>query len=215
MNESIMQILRLIFALTFFIAFGCASGVSQSTSKDAAKQAEKQRKEQEKIAKEQRKYEEKRPINVHSEYDRFKDVTVVSLATMLIVGKGDYTVAKDGLSAIYLSGYYGYKGQNWSKPNNVFISFVVLDDVRWEFGASKNRNLILLVDGERMDLGQMDLQVSTDLYNLSRMDLSKAIPFLDFTKIANAREVEAQLGAREFLIEPRHLEGMRALIAPR
>ncbi len=181
--------------------------------KQAAKQAERERKEQEKEAKRQEKYESTRPIKTTSFYDRFKDLTTVSMKNMLVIGNNNYTPVIYGIADFWLTGGFQYQGQTWTKPTQVALAFEALE-AYWEFRNPGNRNLILIVDGTRMDLGMMASQESVVPYVGNKESLAVVLPYETFLRIANAKSVEAQLGRLEFRLEERHLAGLRNLITP-
>lgn len=180
--------------------------------KEAAKQAEREREAQEKEAKRLAKYQAARPIGKHSNYDRFKDVTTVTMQNMLVIGNNDYVPVIYGIANIWLTGAFQYQGQTWKKPEQIFLGFEVLE-AYWEFRDPNNRNFILLVDGERMNLGIMGQIESNVPYVGNKETLYVPLSYNDFSKVMNAKTVEAQLGRLEFKLEPRHLEGLKNLIA--
>jgi TonB family protein len=225
--------IKLIY-LALLFAIGLSSTIAQSTTpqskeaKEAAKIEEKQRKEQEKEAAKQAeidrkenqketerlaKYELERPINRTLSYDRFKDLTTYNMNKMLVFGNNDTTPVIYGIANISLTGGYYVKGQTWQKPEQVILQFEVLEAF-WEYRDQNNRNLIFLVDGERLNLGILGQEEFNVRYigNLEKLFVS--LPYEVFAKIANAKTVETQLGRLEFKLDPRHLEGLRYLIKP-
>lgn len=183
----------------------------KSREKVAAEQAEKDRKAKEKEVKLQAKFEETRPINRTSSYDRFKDLTTFNMDKMLIFGNNNYTPVAYGIANIWLTGGYYIQGQTWKKPEQVILQFEVLE-ADWEYRDPNNRNLILLVDGERINLGVMGQEEFNVRYvgNLEKLFVS--VPYEVFVKIATAKSVEAQLGRLEFPFDQRHLQGLRNLV---
>ncbi len=179
--------------------------------KEEKNQAEKYSKEQKEENKQRTKFEEARPINRTSSYDRFKDLTFFSMDKMLLVADNDYLFRTYGIASISLTGSYYIQGTNWKKPEQVILQFEVLE-AGWQFRNSDNRNLILLVDGERVNLSAMG-QEEFNVPHIGNLEkLFVRLRYDDFAKIANANIVEAQLGVLELAFHQRHLQGLRNLI---
>jgi hypothetical protein len=151
---------------------------------------------------------------IETKYDRFRNQTTVRLEPYYVQG----TAPKlDPLAGIEISAGFVYEGQTLTKhPDEVLFGIVSTsaDGFRYD----QDRGLIALVDGERVDLGQMDRVdasykkkgiVIPDRYYVEVLAIS--MKYDVFLKIANAKVVEMQAGRREFKLRDEHLEALRDL----
>src|SRR6266446_8337472 len=151
--------------------------------------------------------------NLESSYDKFKDVTTVSIGMSLHHAFIPPKVRADGslkdyLADVDLYAAYSYSGQQPVKP----ISFTLMLKSTASgplFGI--NPSLIFLADGKRMRLGNM--QERTVYHERGIVDefVSADIPGEVFAVLANANSVEAQIGQIEFSLSEPHLKGLRLI----
>jgi hypothetical protein len=198
---------------------------SPTPDKETQKRAEKERREEEKRLREQAKQREReerarteykryQPIRTTSSYDRFKDLTTVVMDKMLVLGRDklNFPSARHGIAEIGLIGGFSFQGTQWQRPSEVILQFEALQ-AYWHFLDYKQRTLILLVDGERLNLGTPGYEQFNVQYIGNLEKLFVRLSYEDFARIAGAKRVEVQLGDIEFSLEDRHLEGLRNLIA--
>lgn len=147
-----------------------------------------------------------------SSYDRFKDLTSVSVTMPLY---HEITPPK-GRPVGNLAGYiadfdliasYVHEGQQRATPASVNLTIKTFAGGVMFGGAAE---LILLVDGRRVRLGRMEQVISFHGRSAEEY-VSVAIPYDTFTAIANAETVEAQAGRFEFPFSEEHLRGFRLL----
>jgi hypothetical protein len=146
-------------------------------------------------------------------YDRFTDKTLVEIQKVLIFSENRNAILNYGIGEFWLLAGYEYKGQQKVTPAFVVLGFSSIETTsHTEFMSVENRNLILLVDGERLPLGVL----AERLFHIERVGneerLELAVPLTTFMKIANAKMVEGRLGRVEFALKDPHLAALRALL---
>src|SRR5215471_14067519 len=83
------------------------------------------------------------------QYDKFHDATVVSLKHFL-----NLKIDSGDLNTLMLNVYYNCPGNTRCRPKTVLLSFVAVSD-GWRF-LKGDKELILLLDAERLSLGHLD-----------------------------------------------------------
>ena len=151
---------------------------------------------------------------IETKYDKFKDQTTVRLNPYYVQG----TAPKlDPTAGIEITASFVYAGQKLNAPPDI-VSFGIVSASADAFKYEQDRGLIALVDGERIDLGQMEREdasykkypyVISNRYYVET--LSAPIKYELFLKIANAKIVEMQIGKKEFKLKDEHLEALRDL----
>lgn len=136
---------------------------------------------------------------VKVEYDRFKDVTVLSMPPFFVVRPRPV-----GLQFGMMSGYQGSKPVT---PKNVlWIFFSVSPSEARTYAVS--HGVIVLADGERIRLGDTTYRPTyNEGFYIEAMLLD--VPYDTLVKIANAKSVEIQIGSTDFAATPKLLETMR------
>jgi hypothetical protein len=138
-------------------------------------------------------------------YDKFKDLTIVSVGTFNIGSTGNYIISGDmyGLSA-----YFGFKGTKTRPPDNFYLAF---DHTGKEWRFLQSRELYLLIDGERERIsnGNHDGKVRRGVSERLLFE----IPSGTFSKIASAKTVELQVGGFEMSLKDEHLQAFRDLLS--
>jgi hypothetical protein len=154
----------------------------------------------------------KRTIKVG--YDRFKDVTSVSTGLLAVRGPGSTEEAMARVSAgasvdwITVNIVAAYPGRTPAKPE--FLA-MALGSVFKAPRFVSDRNLILLLDGERIRLGDMNFEGGSDISGYHTEMLTIVISYQTFLKMANGRSVEGQVGDVEFSFNGGQLQLLRDL----
>lgn len=154
-----------------------------------------------------RKFSHKAKIT--TEYDKFSDETTIGTDYMRRVYQGrDHYLA--------LRAYFSYSGASTpSRPPRYVHLVLASESSRWQYLDPPS--LILLTDGERLNLGVMERADSETRYirgvGVSVFEyLDVAVPTATFLQIVNASQVEAQVGGDvEFTLKSEHLEALRDL----
>jgi flagellar basal body-associated protein FliL len=143
---------------------------------------------------------------VETEYDRFEDTTAVSLNLddQVYVNLNDYDDTEIVLGALFV-----YDGRTVVEPEHSIALIFHSVSEEWQF--LEYRDLIIMADGNRMRLGEMDLSdtVIGDGGDYVIEALYKDMSRETFMDIAFANNVEVQLGIKEFRINPQVLRGYR------
>lgn len=143
---------------------------------------------------------EDEPIaDVADKYDRFRDITTVSTAKMLVRG---------ARRSIRMQAAFTYPGEKYLKPNTIYLTFNI-SGASAIFGE-EDLSLNFLVDKKRVPLGNMKLTEERGK-SIVRQALTVSVPYETFLKIADGKNVEFQAGTLEYKLEPVHLEAFRNL----
>ena len=127
---------------------------------------------------------------VDVEYDRFKDVTVVSISPIFVINPNP-TGLQFGLMS-------GYKGRIPVTPKSVIGVFMSASPSEYE-KYKISRGVIFLVDGERINLGTATH--APDYRNGFFIEaMLIEVPFETLQKINRAKTVEVQIGSTEFVV---------------
>jgi len=133
-------------------------------------------------------------------YDRFKDRTWVRVGPFI-----------DRLS---ISASFTFEGESQSAPVSEITLIFYSYSSDWRF--LNNRDLYVIVDGERMDLGEGARSGSvTSRYRSVGVTetLVFAVPFTVFEKFTNAKSVEFKVGPIETSLKDEHLTAFRDLLS--
>jgi len=142
------------------------------------------------------------------EYDKVRDRTSIQL-------KDDYALdIKPGrLVSLKLNIYYHCSGQDSGcRPYTVLLGFVA-DGSGWVFQKS-DRELILLLDNQRLPLGQLDWDGSTSESSSNGNTIEQMtvyVPTSTFERMLQAKVIEGQIGATTFKVDPRDWVAAREL----
>ncbi|HEV3469089.1 MAG TPA: hypothetical protein VG148_07190 [Pyrinomonadaceae bacterium] len=136
---------------------------------------------------------------VDVEYDRFKDVTVVSISPVFVINPNP-TGLQFGLMS-------GYKGKIPVTPKSVVGVFMSASPSEYE-KYKISRGVIFLSDGERINLGTAThaLDYRSGFF-IEAMLID--IPFETLQKINRAKTVEVQIGSTEFVVPSVLQDAMR------
>ena len=130
-------------------------------------------------------------------YDKFKDQTTVTFSGIAI------KPSKTTRIYTYLDYYVNFSFKGQEIPEDIDSYYLVFKSTSRSWSFIDNRNLILLIDGEKLGLGQGDRdgEVNTGYGRYSSVSVSERVFFkVDrdfFNKIVNAKTVELQLGGFE------------------
>ena len=146
--------------------------------------------------------ESNRP-NVRSEYDRSKDQTVVTInperVSTMVTGE------------FFMSAQAVYPGKKVSeKVQCVFWLIAHTDDGKLLRGDTTLR---VVIDGEKISYGKMEQADSADTAEGVREILVIKLTRAQFEKLANASQVEMQVGSLEFKFRKSELADLKAFVA--
>ncbi len=139
---------------------------------------------------------------VSSQYDKFKDVTLVRVETMPVVNPG-------------LSLALGFSG---SYPGRVpitprFVTAYFSSASNQEHGRYEhNTGVIVLADGERFRLGAATRSIRRIAGDAHLEFMSLDIPFKKLKWIIRAKKVEIQIGNTEFVLSPDYMKALRQFV---
>lgn len=142
------------------------------------------------------------------EYDKVRDRTNIQL-------KDEYALdIKPGrLASLKLNIYYHCSGQDSGcRPYTVLLSFVAYGSGR--VFEKSNRELILLLDNQRLPLGQLDWDGSTSESspNVNTIEqMTVYVPTSTFERMLRAKAIEGQIGSTTFKVDPRGWVATREL----
>lgn len=132
---------------------------------------------------------------LEEKYDKFKDITSVNIILKL----------NQHYSNLSIGAFFLYKGSQVETPSHLTLRFVS-NSKDWKY--LRNSKIIFLVDGKRIDLGEMkrDGRVGSG-YVLEF--LTKIISTDTFLEIINGSDVEGKLFTTEFKLTEEQLEAFR------
>jgi len=154
------------------------------------------------------------PSALTSAYDKFKDQTLVTVTSTIHCPVCTPRVLTGGtlgrlLVTTDLTGSYTYVGAQYSPPLIATLFFKTTNESPI-FGVSAS--FIVIADGKRYRLGNalQSLQRATaaEIYEINTV----SIPFEALSEIANATNVEAQLGNIDFTFSNDNLNALRRLV---
>jgi hypothetical protein len=139
----------------------------------------------------------KHEFDVETKYDKFKDLTKISLSCK-VYDKGPFALYLD------VSGTYPQKSS--TPPETVKFGLVAFSG---EEKYPKLRHLIVLADGQRLDLGELSHDMETIGKKFYFETMLTSAPFRTVLQIANAQDVEMQLNDVEFKMPRGSHEALR------
>lgn len=143
---------------------------------------------------------EDEPVSdISDKYDRFRDITIVSTAKMVVRGPR---------RSIRMQASFTYPGETFAKPNTIFLTFNIsgANPIFNEDDLSLN----FLVDKQRVPLGNMKMTEEKGK-SVTRQTLTVSMPYEIFVKLAEGKKVEFQAGTLEYKLEPVHIEAFKNL----
>lgn len=134
-------------------------------------------------------------------YDKFKDLTTVTR----IIPLGE---EGEQLASLNLVLSFDYPGKVYVKPGKVYFGLSSFYK-RWRFLNAPDRRAILLIDGERVDLGVFERSGSQieagAIYELVGKDVAPET----IQKLARAKKIEMQVGQFEKELAAHHKVGIK------
>ena len=130
-----------------------------------------------------------------TKYDKFENSTLVSINVKLTQLNSDLTIGS----------FFIYQGEKLVTPKTVTLRFVSSSS-DWEY--LHNSNIVFLVDGKRIDLGEMKRNGRVgNGYVLEFLSLT--LPTNTLLEIINGKVVEAKLFTTTFKLTEEQLEAFR------
>lgn len=134
-------------------------------------------------------------------YDRFKNVTTVSLHVQISQGWSD--VYAPTLMAIFT-----YPGTQFQRPDKIFLGFSS-DSKTWVFLEDWQRSFIALTENKRIDYGTMR-RVSGSAYLGGVLETAGLwVTAESYLELAMARTAEIQLGRTIYKLKPEYLLSLK------
>lgn len=138
-------------------------------------------------------------------YDKFKDITDVSV--------GPFAISPVRSSVVAMDADFFFGGQTLQEDvtaiHLVFTSYSAYRTGEWTFG--EHRELYAIIDGERMELGEGSWK--SHIGGLSSESIIFTLPIATFRKIAEAKLVELKVGSVELKLKDEHLIAFKDLLS--
>jgi hypothetical protein len=209
-----------IIILQFLSGYAYAQSAPQQT-KEEKKKAEQEQKAQEKQAKEQQKQQEKQAKEsakkdkdsaakpLQSVYDRFTNETVVSFWTSA------HPVPKFLQTPIplYIGAAYSFQGTTVPQNKNILLKLQYEIE---SYYPARDSGLILLVDNEPLDFGQLK-EGSHSTTTFLKITKTTTVLYAQISdevvqRLANAKVIEGRFSGIEFTVTPKYMTTLRELI---
>jgi len=136
-------------------------------------------------------------FSIETKYDKFKDHTKVSLSCK-VYSKGPF--------ALFLDAGGTYPQQTPAPPETVKFGLVAFSS---KIKYQKSRHLIVLPDGQRFDLGELDHNTDPESDPFVFETMLTSVAFKTLLQIVNSKSVEMQLNDIEFKLSSENLEALR------
>jgi Ni/Co efflux regulator RcnB len=215
------RLIILILALQFLSVFSYAQSAPQQT-KEEKKKAEQERKAQETQAKEQQKQQQKQakadakaakrsaPVEFQGGYDRFTNVTTTGF--QVPTSEQDEVFAGRKIDIGVGASYKGTTVPQDSNDINIrlFIAYTIRAN-----STARDHSLILLVDNEPMDFGQLSITTRETYGSSVRFTHAVVVTEVSYAtllRLANARTIEGRFSGVEFQLSPKFIPTMRAFL---
>jgi hypothetical protein len=153
------------------------------------------------------------PLNVRSLYDRFRDITTVSITlpvhhAILPPKMRASGALRNYLADVDISVAYSFGGERPIKP--VSYSLILQSSAKGPlFG--REPSLIFLADDQRLRMGSMQERVVYHEQGIVDEFVAAEIPSDSFAMVANSNVVEVQIGNIDFSLSDFHLKGFRMI----
>jgi hypothetical protein len=147
----------------------------------------------------------RQPGDITSTYDKFKDLTTVSLFFM--------PVPTEHYERLVLGVYFIYPGTTLKQNVSQVTLLLRSNSEQWKFLHEDERELIILADDERIPLGSIErIQGEITSGGVAEF-LGINLAASTFEKIVKAKKVEAQLGTVEFHLTSGNLKFLQDFAA--
>ncbi len=148
---------------------------------------------------------------IAASYDKGTDQTTVFLKPYVIKTSTNPMVS--GVASTALTAGFTHSGKTLqATPSTVELG--ILSESTFGFLYQKDRRFSIKLDDDTLDLGEMKL-LTTRFYrfegNKYREDLAFALPYAEFMRLTNAREIQIKIGQQSFKLKHEHLEALREL----
>jgi hypothetical protein len=147
-----------------------------------------------------------RKTNVDVKYDKKKDTTTINLDD-LILWKNPF-----GFEWVSLDVRFEYPKRTIVTPKSVSLIFI---SAARNMSAFRSGKLGAVVDGVRMDLGDLDLPRHQNLSSSKGpfMEvLGGPIPYQDFLRIAQAKKVRLEVGGNKYDLSDRQMQSLNKFL---
>lgn len=139
------------------------------------------------------------------EYDKFKDETRVAVGPFSI---SDSLQNTRGFLSLRMTIRFYHAGRELKQPADDFALLFRSYSREWRF--LKNHDLFMLVDGERIAVGNSDYDGDVERNGVSEFMLYSLSPDL-IRRLAGAKQVEFKVGRVEIKLNEEHLQAIRDL----
>jgi hypothetical protein len=136
---------------------------------------------------------------ITADYDRTNDQTKLDLGLMPV------TCVRDG--CIFISLESSYSGPKLKSPiDRIILGIAIVTKTLKPFAAPK---LVLHLDGEPMDLGEMTFAGDVPAGDLTGLPYGISLTSDELAKVAGARKVEVNLSGFRFALGENHLNAIK------
>lgn len=139
------------------------------------------------------------------EYDKFKDETRVAVGPFSI---SDSLQNTRGFLSLRMIIRFFHAGRELKQPADDFALVFHSDSREWRF--LKNHDLYMLVDGERIAVGEADYDGDVERDGVSEFMRYSLSPDL-IRRLAAAKQVQLKIGRVEVELKDEHLQAFRDL----
>lgn len=143
-------------------------------------------------------------LGINVSYDRFRDESVVKLTESLMPDRPGY---------VLLSFVVTTKGKDLQhvRPKSATLVIHSYTD-EWYF-LKTNNTLRIIQDGERYEIGKLDIVDSEVLSSGVTELLAREVPFTTIEKLSQASKLEIQVGRYEAEIKPDAVKNIKRWVA--
>ena len=140
-------------------------------------------------------------------YDKFRDKSRIEVGPFVVTGTVRYV--STGNMAL-MTATFTFAGVRISEPPKDFVLLFAANGRGWTF--LKARELLIIVDGERFDLGEGEWDGDVEYGGTSEI-LGFTIPAELFKKLGTAQKAELRVGDIELTLKDEHKEAFRDLLS--
>jgi hypothetical protein len=146
------------------------------------------------------------PVTVEAKYDRFKDVTVITIEPQIVF-------EQPAVSRLVFAAHAAYPGKVKAADYNVSLYLIFAAASTDAEFVGRNPALYVLADEERVNLGTASLTDSKTTETYAANSYLLTLTPTAARKIFKADRVEMQFGGVEFTIKDNLRDAMRNLLA--
>lgn len=207
-----MKLILLSFVgLLFFSSLAFAQDKEQSDKENKDKQTQSKTK---RTLREKIKSLEKNRL-YSADYDKFEDETIVTVS--LSVKDESFKLSdltsksSTELYGIDLTALFWFEGQELQKDVDEFVLRFTAVSRKWRW--SDEKDLIAIIDGERVKLGNGKRVSKVRKGGSVYESLSWTVPKATFEKIANGKSVEVRVGSDEIKFNSKQLQRLKGFLS--